>query len=248
MLYPRNLGTSDRTDTLNYTDMADDVARFMWNHKISTATLAGHGIGGKLALAVGCYHAERVTGVMALDTAPLNQSYMEAYQELNGYLSALRGINIGRSTASNIVADLRKHIKCPKWRELFEESVTKSTSGSLDWDFPLDLWWKNLGSGRAESLLNWTSTMGLWVGKAMFAFPEHSRYVYLNTHTMPMQKVCTQLQGFHHDIFSIQGDENPLSTKRVTQATGSTTTKIRQRLSQQRWLSSFATTTASTCC
>jgi len=34
------------------------------------ATIAGHGIGGKLALAVGCYHAERVTGVFAIDSTP----------------------------------------------------------------------------------------------------------------------------------------------------------------------------------
>jgi len=212
ILYPRNLGTSDRTDSLNYTEMADDVARFMWEHKISTATLGGHGVGGKLALATGCYHADRVTGVVALDTAPLNQSYIEAYQELNGYLSALRGINIQRSTPTSIVSDLKKHVKCPKWREIFQDTVARGPGGRLDWNFPLDLWWKNLSSGHGESLLNWTHAMGLWVGRAIFAFPEHSRYVYLNTHTMPMQKVCPQLQGFHKDIFSIQGDENPLST------------------------------------
>jgi len=211
VLYPRNLGTSDRTGTLNYTDMADDVARFMWEHKISTATMAGHGIGGKLALAVGCYHAERVTGVMALDTAPLNHSYMEAYQELNGYLSALRSINMNRHAHASIVSDLKKHVKCPKWRDILHDTITKTASGEFAWNFPLDLWWKNLSSGRAESLLNWNSSMGLWVGKTMFAFPEHSRYVYLSTHTLAMQKVCTQLQGFHHDIFSLQGDENPLS-------------------------------------
>jgi pimeloyl-ACP methyl ester carboxylesterase len=209
VLYPRNLGTSDRTAELNYIDMADDVARFMWENKISTATLAGHGIGGKLALAVGCYHAERVTGIMALDTAPMNQHYIESYQELNSYLSELRHFNTNRSL-TNISNDLKK-IKCPKWRELFQDNLVKSPQG-FTWNFNLEAWAKNLGSGTAESLLNWTKTMGLWVGKTMFAFPEHSRYVYLNTHTLPMQNVCTQLQGFHKDIFSIQGDENPLST------------------------------------
>ena len=36
--------------------------RFMYENKISTATLGGHGIGAKLALATGCYHPERVSG------------------------------------------------------------------------------------------------------------------------------------------------------------------------------------------
>ena len=42
--------------------MSDDVLRFMYENKMSTATLGGHGFGGKLAMAVGCYYAERVTG------------------------------------------------------------------------------------------------------------------------------------------------------------------------------------------
>jgi hypothetical protein len=36
--------------------------RFMYENKISTATLGGHGTGAKLALATGCYNPERVTG------------------------------------------------------------------------------------------------------------------------------------------------------------------------------------------
>ena len=44
--------------------MSDDVLRFMYENKISTATLGGHGFGGKLAMAVGCYYAERVTGII----------------------------------------------------------------------------------------------------------------------------------------------------------------------------------------
>ena len=37
--------------------------RFMYENKISTATLGGHGTGAKLALATGCYNPERVTGI-----------------------------------------------------------------------------------------------------------------------------------------------------------------------------------------
>ncbi len=42
--------------------MTSDVVRFMYQNKISTATLGGHGIGAKLALATGCYHPDRVSG------------------------------------------------------------------------------------------------------------------------------------------------------------------------------------------
>lgn len=101
-------------------------------------------------------------------------------------------------------------MKCPKWREIFEDNLVKEPHG-WSWHFNLEVLYQNLRSKRAESLLNWTSAMGLWTGRAMFAFPEYSRYVYLNTHTLPMMNVCTQLKGFGEDIFSIQGDENPLN-------------------------------------
>jgi pimeloyl-ACP methyl ester carboxylesterase len=62
ILNPRNFGNSDRNSSFDLSECADDVARFMYQNKISTATLGGHGFGGKVALATGMYHYERVTG------------------------------------------------------------------------------------------------------------------------------------------------------------------------------------------
>lgn len=59
--------------------MTSDVMRYMHANKISTATLGGHGIGAKLAIATGCYHPNRVTGVFALDGAPLDHRFHEGY-------------------------------------------------------------------------------------------------------------------------------------------------------------------------
>ncbi len=66
LLYPRNFGNSDRHPCFDLEDMSNDVVRFMYEKKISTATLGGHGFGGKLAVAVGCYHGDRVTGTTIL--------------------------------------------------------------------------------------------------------------------------------------------------------------------------------------
>lgn len=75
---------------MNYPEMANDVVRFMWENKITSATLAGHGLGGKLAIATGCYHPERVTGIIGLDSCPMDQTYVQPYQELNSYLKSLK--------------------------------------------------------------------------------------------------------------------------------------------------------------
>jgi pimeloyl-ACP methyl ester carboxylesterase len=47
----------------------------MYNNKISMATLAGHGLGGKIAFATACYHFDYVTGYFGIDTTPMNQFY-----------------------------------------------------------------------------------------------------------------------------------------------------------------------------
>lgn len=57
---------------------------------MSTATLGGHGFGAKLALAVGCYHVDRVTGVFQVDSAPIDHRYFESFKEFKSYISILR--------------------------------------------------------------------------------------------------------------------------------------------------------------
>ena len=47
----------------------------MYENKLSMATLAGHGLGAKIALATSCYHFDKVTGVFAIDSTPTNQYY-----------------------------------------------------------------------------------------------------------------------------------------------------------------------------
>lgn len=94
LLYPRNFGTSDRCDSFDMEEMANDVARFMWENKISTATLGGHGFGGKLALATGCYHHTRVTGVINVDTAPMDHRYNEAFREFKDNIKKVRDFDV----------------------------------------------------------------------------------------------------------------------------------------------------------
>ena len=74
----------------------DDVARFMYEHKISSATLGGHGLGGKIALAAACYHYDKVTGYFGLDTTPMDQYNHEAIRELRGVLHQAKTLNIRR--------------------------------------------------------------------------------------------------------------------------------------------------------
>lgn len=88
-------------------EMSNDVARFMYENKISTATLAGHGFGGKLALAAACYHYNRVTGVINVDTAPLDHRYFESFKEFKKYVNVCKSIDMKYATSKELSATLK---------------------------------------------------------------------------------------------------------------------------------------------
>lgn len=90
----------------------------MYSNQIGTATLAGHGLGGKIALAAGAYNLERTTGFFGIDTVPTNQYFYEPFHELRGYLNELREIKL-TNPVNNIIHDIRRIVKCPKWRSIF---------------------------------------------------------------------------------------------------------------------------------
>ena len=105
----------------------------MYEHQISMATLAGHGLGGKVALAAACYHFDRVTGVCAFDTTPYNQYYFEPFHELRSYIRDLKHLNMNRAYGA-IIHDLKQIIKCPKWRSIFENNLVRG-QGGYHWKF-----------------------------------------------------------------------------------------------------------------
>jgi len=182
----------------------------MYEHKISMATLAGHGLGAKVALAAACYHFDKVTGYFAIDSSPMDQYYHQAYTELRANLNFLSGLNIKRGYAA-ISSDLKNNILCPKWRSIFQNNLVKSGDGGYTWNFNFNSIHHNLTTISPSNLTSWHPSVGLYPGRAHFAFPEHSRYVHLATNTLPMYKVCPRLEGLNQDIFSIQGDDNPQS-------------------------------------
>jgi len=79
------------------------------------ATLGGHGIGGKVALAASCYHFDKVTGYFGIDSTPMDQYYHEPFTQLRKYLSYLSGVNLNRSFNA-LNNDFKQNIAFPKLR------------------------------------------------------------------------------------------------------------------------------------
>lgn len=107
---------------------------------------------------------------------------------------------------------MKENILCPKWRSNFKQLLRfNDKTGKYEWSFDLESLYHNLTFNKADCIANWTSKYGLFPGRAHFIFNEYSQWVHLNTNTLPMLKICPRVTGFGHDIFMIQGDENPLN-------------------------------------
>ena len=67
----RNHGESDHHASMTYTEMAEDLARYLDERALEKVTLAGHNIGGKTAMRFAGMFPDRVKGLISFDTAPI---------------------------------------------------------------------------------------------------------------------------------------------------------------------------------
>ena len=73
----RNHGASPWADSMEYTEMADDVLLLMDRLELKQAKLIGHSMGGKTAMALALLHPQRVSRLVVVDIAPL--SYADTF-------------------------------------------------------------------------------------------------------------------------------------------------------------------------
>lgn len=68
----------------------------------------------------------------------------------------------------------------------------KGNEKNFKWDFDCEALNHNLQLNAASSIGYWAQKHGMFTGRAFFVFPDHSRWVHLNTNTIPMKKVCAR--------------------------------------------------------
>ncbi|MBL4827087.1 MAG: alpha/beta fold hydrolase [Spongiibacteraceae bacterium] len=67
----RNHGTSFWASSMSFTEMAEDVLRFMDHAGITQAHILGHSLGGKVAMQLALNHPQRVNKLIVADIAPV---------------------------------------------------------------------------------------------------------------------------------------------------------------------------------
>ncbi|MDD2658278.1 MAG: alpha/beta fold hydrolase [Methylococcales bacterium] len=83
----RNHGASPHHPVMDYPAMAADLLQFMESQGLTTASLLGHSMGGKVAMWFALNHPERMDKLIVADIAPV--SYKHSFDNLIQTLKAL---------------------------------------------------------------------------------------------------------------------------------------------------------------
>ncbi len=87
VLDARNHGNSPHHPDMNYTVMAEDVARFIRHNQLFNVTLLGHSMGGKTAMWLALTAPELLENLIIVDIAPV--SYTHSFDYLINQLKTL---------------------------------------------------------------------------------------------------------------------------------------------------------------
>ena len=83
----RNHGRSPHSDQFDYHAMAEDVAEYMMQHRLASASLLGHSMGGKTAALIALLHPELIAKLIVVDIAP--RSYKAHHGQIFDALNSL---------------------------------------------------------------------------------------------------------------------------------------------------------------
>lgn len=135
----RNHGRSPHSDHFNYHVMAEDVAEFMAQYRISSASLIGHSMGGKTAALVALLYPELVDKLIVVDIAP--KSYKAHHDQVFDALTSL-DINAFRYR-KDIDEALTLKIPDASVRQFLMKNLARDGSSGFRWKMNLEVIEKN---------------------------------------------------------------------------------------------------------
>jgi len=115
----RNHGASPWSQEMSYPAMAEDVSTLIRNKFVHKPVIAGHSMGGKVAMCLALQEPELVAGLVVMDIAPI--AYDHSHLNL---INALRGLNLGDiSKRSEADAGLAGEIPNPMLRSFLLQNL-----------------------------------------------------------------------------------------------------------------------------
>jgi pimeloyl-ACP methyl ester carboxylesterase len=138
----RNHGRSPHSEEFTYEVMAQDIKEFMQEHGLSSASLMGHSMGGKVAMKVALSYPQLVDTLIVVDIAPRN--YGPQHDSL---FDALFSLDLQQFKTRRQVDDaLAKNIPSIATRQFVMKNLGRNVDGSFRWKLNLDVIYRNYGA------------------------------------------------------------------------------------------------------
>lgn len=165
----RNHGASPHHPVMDYPAMAADLSQFMDARGLSTASLLGHSMGGKVAMWFALNYIERMDKLIVADIAPV--SYTHCFNNLILALKALPLHEISNRKQAELL--LESHIPELSYRQfLLQNLVLKE--GAYCWRVDLDIFHRMSPNIAAFPDVGQITP---FTGKTLFLAGEDSGYI-----------------------------------------------------------------------
>jgi esterase len=121
----RNHGRSPWAGTMSFDEMAGDVAAFLDSHRLRSATVIGHSLGGKVVMRLALTRPERVARLVVVDVAPV------AYAHSFGpFIEAMAAVDLSTvRRRSDAELQIARRIRDPVVRNFLLQNLVKTEDG-----------------------------------------------------------------------------------------------------------------------
>jgi pimeloyl-ACP methyl ester carboxylesterase len=165
----RNHGASFHNPVMDYPTMAADLLAFMEQHELTTVSLLGHSMGGKVAMWFALHYPDKVNKLIVADIAPV--SYTHCFDATIGALQALPLAQISnRKQADEFLATAIPELS---YRQFLLQNLVL-VDGVYRWRVDLDIFQR-----AAPAIIGFPNTDGVapFTGSTLFIAGEQSAYV-----------------------------------------------------------------------
>ncbi|GLS25537.1 alpha/beta fold hydrolase [Marinibactrum halimedae] len=126
----RNHGRSPHDDTMTLSVLAEDVLKYMDEHRIEKAHLFGHSLGGKAMMEMALTYPDRVAKVVVGDIAPI--AYLEPRH--NNVFVGMESVPLSSIQSRGEADDvLKQHIQESAVRSFILKNLHKNDQGQFAW-------------------------------------------------------------------------------------------------------------------
>jgi pimeloyl-ACP methyl ester carboxylesterase len=163
----RNHGNSPWADSMNYVEMAGDVAEFIRRHALQGAAIIGHSMGGKVAMTLALKDGGLVGRLVIADIAPVPYGH-----DLDALLGAMEVVSLeGVERRSEVDDALAGAIPEPMIRAFLLQNLVRDGGG---W-----VWRVNLAAVRAclDEIAGFPEADGAYDAPTLFVAGEKSKYI-----------------------------------------------------------------------